>query len=307
MNDVLPPDAPQAAGGAANLMRRLCRPLRAASADELAALHRLRDDFGAAVETPAGWRTTYRPEWLQAARLREEIAAEVEILEETTSTSLAARQRTPPFFCFAEHQTAGRGRRGKQWLSLPGDALLFSTALPPPPSVAGLSVAIGAMLWKTLGGGRLRLKWPNDLLDLSGNKVGGVLSELTGDKLIVGVGLNLRMTSVLAARIAELDGGAHPAAGLNAAFSPPPSRHECAVRAAQALIETVSKFAAGGFAAFQSLAEQAHVCPVGGEMQGGGRFAGFDSDGALLLIDGGGGDGKTRRLVQPEQYHVAGG
>jgi len=101
--------------------------------------------------------------------------------------------------CLLHAQTAGRGTRGRQWLSRPGGSLTFSVSRPLPVSGSplGLSLAVGAVLAETfsrLGLGSVALKWPNDLL-YDGRKLGGVLVETrygAGHCLtVVGVGLNL--------------------------------------------------------------------------------------------------------------------
>jgi BirA family biotin operon repressor/biotin-[acetyl-CoA-carboxylase] ligase len=105
--------------------------------------------------------------------------------------------KTHPFEPFlgvvALSQTAGRGRRGRRWLSERGKGLYFSVLLPPLNknlTLAGL--AFGHAVYKTLAelSPRFCLKWPNDVY-ISGKKVAGVLPELLKDRLIVGVGINL--------------------------------------------------------------------------------------------------------------------
>ena len=106
----------------------------------------------------------------------------------------------------ADQQTAGRGRLGRSWQAEPGQALMFSLLLRPPPALQSperlaqlpMALALGA-----LAALRLRLpdpsaaalKWPNDLL-LAGRKAAGMLTELAwdeaGPRVIVGLGLNLR-------------------------------------------------------------------------------------------------------------------
>jgi BirA family biotin operon repressor/biotin-[acetyl-CoA-carboxylase] ligase len=100
----------------------------------------------------------------------------------------------------ADHQTAGRGRRGRTWESRPGASLLVSVVLRPVPPlvtlVAGLAAADAC---EAAAGVPVRLKWPNDVLSASavtgrgrpGGKLGGILSELVGDAAVVGLGLNL--------------------------------------------------------------------------------------------------------------------
>ena len=100
----------------------------------------------------------------------------------------------------ADNQTAGRGRRGRHWLSSPDCSLTFSLLWRLPPAVrsTGLSLAVGlavAQALEYLGIRGTGLKWPNDIW-LHGRKLGGVLIEVAFDNnglgLIIGIGLNLR-------------------------------------------------------------------------------------------------------------------
>ena len=98
-------------------------------------------------------------------------------------------------------QTAGRGRLGREWLSEPGQGLLFSLLarpnLPPEhavtlPLVAGLAVT---QVLRHLSYAEAGLKWPNDVL-LNERKVCGVLCEAQTsahgmEGIIIGVGLNI--------------------------------------------------------------------------------------------------------------------
>lgn len=131
--------------------------------------------------------------------------ATMEIFDVVDSTSAWLRRASPvpPAACLAECQTAGRGRRGRRWLSPFGAALYLSLAWrfeAGPGLLGGLSVAVGVMACEALerldvtGVG---LKWPNDLV-YGGAKLGGVLVEMTGEgegptTAIVGVGINVRM------------------------------------------------------------------------------------------------------------------
>ncbi len=102
------------------------------------------------------------------------------------STQALARGLPVGTVVLAEHQTAGRGRLDRRWETPPGAALLASWVLPAhplAPLAAGVACAQAC-------GERVRLKWPNDLL-LDGGKVGGILVERTGDRCIVGTGINL--------------------------------------------------------------------------------------------------------------------
>lgn len=120
---------------------------------------------------------------------------------ESTNDEAWARIDDPSARAVVAHrQTAGRGRRGRQWTSPPGTGLYLSWVARPsfPPAqgsalpllaavaVAELVVAAGARPW---------LKWPNDVW-IGDHKLAGVLSEAraAGDQwtAVVGVGLNLR-------------------------------------------------------------------------------------------------------------------
>ena len=80
----------------------------------------------------------------------------------------------------ADHQTAGRGRRGRTWTAPAGASLLVSVLLrPPAPLVGGVGMAVGLAMAEAveeLTGVDARLKWPNDLL-VADRKLAGILAE----------------------------------------------------------------------------------------------------------------------------------
>ena len=100
----------------------------------------------------------------------------------------------------AEAQTAGRGRRGRAWLSPPRKNLYFSIVLRPelPPARAPeLTLVASVAICEALrqAGVAAGIKWPNDLL-ASGRKIGGILTELAAEPdrvswAVLGVGLNV--------------------------------------------------------------------------------------------------------------------
>ncbi len=108
----------------------------------------------------------------------------------------------------AERQTAGRGRRGRNWHSAPGDSLTFSLLwrFPADTPLAGLSLAVGVALARsleTLGIAGIALKWPNDVL-LRERKLAGILIELASGPraerslaAVIGIGINLRLPADL--------------------------------------------------------------------------------------------------------------
>lgn len=98
----------------------------------------------------------------------------------------------------ADRQTAGRGRRGRAWVSEAGNlyASLLLKPRPTDPPRQQISFVTAVALHDTIAAlvpNRdigLQMKWPNDLL-LQGHKVSGILLESTGGALVVGVGVNL--------------------------------------------------------------------------------------------------------------------
>jgi len=135
------------------------------------------------------------------------------VLDTTDSTNNVVRseiEKDSPqgFVCFAERQSTGRGRHGRQWVSPFGRNLYMSLSWHFEEGAAaleGLSLAVGvcvASVVESFGVSNVALKWPNDIL-LDQKKVGGVLLEMMGDpvgrcQVVVGVGINLGMTEGLA-------------------------------------------------------------------------------------------------------------
>ena len=111
--------------------------------------------------------------------------------------------RDLPFVCFAEHQTKGRGRRGRHWISPEGANIYMSLAWPfklPVNNLGLLSLMQGVAVVQCLhqlGVETAEIKWPNDVL-VNGNKIAGILIETTAIrtnscKAVIGIGLNYRM------------------------------------------------------------------------------------------------------------------
>jgi BirA family biotin operon repressor/biotin-[acetyl-CoA-carboxylase] ligase len=105
----------------------------------------------------------------------------------------------------AEHQSAGRGRWGREWLSEPGRSLMFTVVLRPRFGVERsglLTIAAGVACAEGLArrtGLPMSLKWPNDVM-VEGRKVAGILAEsqLSGSALetaVVGMGINFEWPS----------------------------------------------------------------------------------------------------------------
>ena len=140
------------------------------------------------------------------AALRGRLGRPLRYLDEAASTNSEAlewaRAGAPEgALVVAGHQTAGRGRWGRDWFSPPGTALTFSLVLRPPldPSSAGLlTAAVGVACAVGIGSSsalRPRLKWPNDVM-LDGRKVAGILLESRVEAgrigaAVAGVGVNV--------------------------------------------------------------------------------------------------------------------
>jgi BirA family transcriptional regulator, biotin operon repressor / biotin---[acetyl-CoA-carboxylase] ligase len=101
----------------------------------------------------------------------------------------------------ADHQTRGRGRRGKTWSAAPAQNLLFSILLRPPasaPVVSALTLAVGLGVRGALAAWSrtpLRVKWPNDVL-AGERKLAGILCEAQFDgprqvAIVIGIGINV--------------------------------------------------------------------------------------------------------------------
>ena len=101
---------------------------------------------------------------------------------QTTAFDLAAEGAVDGTVVVADHQSAGRGRRGRAWTDAPGTSLLASILVRPrvPPSLLGtFSIATGVAVAEALRratGIEARLKWPNDVL-AHGRKLAGILVE----------------------------------------------------------------------------------------------------------------------------------
>ena len=106
------------------------------------------------------------------------------VVESTQSTAfeLAAGGAADRTVVVADHQSAGRGRRGRTWADVPGTSLLVSILVRPrltPALLATFSIATGVAVAEALDratGIESRLKWPNDVL-ARGRKLAGVLVE----------------------------------------------------------------------------------------------------------------------------------
>ena len=115
---------------------------------------------------------------------------EIKQFNSLTSTNITARDYPIGSIVMAETQTAGRGRYGRVWQSPRGNLYVSFVFESNPMRDKYLSFLTGLALAESLPEFNVRLKWPNDVL-LEGKKVAGILLETTGNKIIVGIGVNL--------------------------------------------------------------------------------------------------------------------
>ncbi len=144
----------------------------------------------------------------QLAKPTAELIEERELHLQTESTNELAidalRKGVNRGIYIAEQQTAGRGRRGRKWVSPFGSGIYFSLAWRFRCGVnelEGLSLVVGLAVKRVLdriGVAGVQVKWPNDLL-IQGAKLAGVLIEVQGDtaiesQLVIGIGINAALS-----------------------------------------------------------------------------------------------------------------
>lgn len=248
---------------------------------------------------------------LDADLVREAASCEglrVDTVDETGSTNQVLMEAAfgpdaaPPRLLAAARQTAGRGRRGRAWLTPEGRSVALSIAferraLREPPPV-GVSVAVGVAAAQALlrWAPDLRLKWPNDLLR-AGSKLGGVLVECRRsqpagaadgsaiERIVVGIGVNL-LAPDDAASIPQ------PACGLFDDATLPANAAETVIGIlAGSVVPAVRRFLVDGLAPFAAAwrrfdaLEGETVALVDGEhVLATGRALGLDDSGGLRLL-----------------------
>ena len=191
--------------------------------------------------------------------------------------ALAADDADSGTLIVADAQTAGRGRMGRTWRSEPGAGVWLTVIERPSSSKAleVLSLRTGIALAPALdrlAGGRVRLKWPNDLY-VGDDKLAGVLIEArwkdgAPEWVAIGVGINVRVPES-EPRAAGLRPGVARLAVLDAAVP--------AIRAAACTSGLLSDEELEVYADRDLAAGRVCVSPVAG------RVAGIDSSGALRV------------------------
>jgi len=208
---------------------------------------------------------------------------------------LAGQGQAAPFLVLAERQSAGRGRRGRQWVSPFAENLYYSLVLRVEGGMRqleGLSLVVGLAVMRTLqdfGVKGVGLKWPNDVL-VRGQKITGILLELVGDPadvchVVIGIGINVNMQAN--DQVDQEWTSMKREAGVTI------DRNRLVAMLSQQLQHELARHRRYGFAAFQEEWEQAHlwqgrkVSLIAGSTRVDGVVLGVDGQGGLRLeVDG---------------------
>lgn len=196
--------------------------------------------------------------------------------------------------CFAEYQTAGKGRRGRQWVSPYGCNIYLSILWrfqQGPAAISGLSLATGVAVIRALKQHRINgidLKWPNDIYS-QGKKLGGILVEVSGETdgpcaAVIGLGLNLWVPESQAQNIDQAWTDLSKITGRNRL-----SRNRLAGLLLNHLLPVIAEYESSGIKAY--LDEwRSYDCLSGkaatlfiGQQQFEGTVQGIDDNGMLLI------------------------
>ena len=237
--------------------------------------------------------------------LNSDVAArldQLEVFAEIDSTNSYLLQQPAPAagkhrVAIADHQTAGRGRQNREWISAPGASLCLSLAYTfssRPDNLPGLTLAIGVAAVNALsetGVDGVDLKWPNDIVARNG-KLGGMLAEaqFRGDAnatVVAGIGLNVDLPVTLIQDNASR--WSQRATDLNSLVATPPSREIISGALIDNFVNALRIFETSGFGPFiESWRHHDWLCgrritveQTNGSISG--TASGVDDDGALLL------------------------
>lgn len=238
------------------------------------------------------------PEWYQRLHYHDELGS-----TNDEAIALAEAGAGHGTVILADHQKAGRGRRGASWISGPGDGLLFSLILRPAFeqskwSRIALATGLGivAALRESVGVSA-KVKWPNDIY-IGNRKCAGILAEARGDFVVVGVGLN-----VMAAP--DTPCGSIPTVSLSDVARSPVSREKVLAAVLERVIAEVES-CGGDFG--RQAAGLREVCYLtgkaieftAGENRLAGLVRGISDDGSLMIEV----NGETRPYAQAAEIRT---
>ena len=272
-------------------------------------------------QTSKGYRLAPGVTALSAERIQSLLSAdararlEVLLVDWTLeSTNTRLLESLPPAagsaaVVLAEHQTGGRGRRGRGWVAPPGGAICLSLGwqyADMPADLSALSLVVGLCVVNALtavGVPGVSLKWPNDLVTGQG-KLGGILVEMRAESggpvhVVAGIGLNVALDETARAAVKATG---NTADDIRAHCTPAPDRNVIVAALLARLIPAFEGFPRHGFTPHL---ENWHACDAlhdhevrvenAGEITRG-IARGIDAHGALLVETPGG----VRRFISGE-------
>lgn len=216
----------------------------------------------------------------------------------------------------AEYQTAGKGRRGRTWVSPFAKNLYFSLVWRFTEGAAaldGLSLVVGLALVKalsSLGIEQVEVKWPNDLL-VNSRKLAGILLEMHGDasgecQVVIGVGVNVAMPEQASDSIDQ------PWTDLQRLSNKGISRNQLMSEVLNYLVPELDRFSENGFSVFRDEWQEIHayqnetVRLMLGKKEIVGKCLGVDARGALIVRHGGVLEHFHAGEISVRQHHESG-
>ncbi|GAB57035.1 BirA family transcriptional regulator, biotin operon repressor [Glaciecola punicea ACAM 611] len=222
---------------------------------------------------------------------------QIENLVSSTNDIVKAKSHSVPYVdsgycCLAEAQSAGRGRRGRNWVSPYASSLYLSMLwrfTGGHQAMTGLSLMVGVIINETLQSLEVlncQLKWPNDVYHEQ-KKLAGVLIEVEGQvgattSAIIGIGININLP-------ANVQGINQAFTDLSSITKKPISKNQLAAALIHKLWQNLPIFEAHGMAPFMArwkdcdLYYKKHITIVAGDKIITGTGNGIDNTGALLL------------------------
>lgn len=226
-----------------------------------------------------------------------ELVPSVNVFAEIDSTNAESLRRIKRgeregFVIASSAQSAGRGRRGRTWLSSANAGLYMSVAIPFPAAITNLqalslvtALSVHGAL-KSLYSLELQLKWPNDLL-VGNNKLAGILLERQqveeGAIIVFGIGVNVNIPDSDRAKIDR------PVTDLTSISDAVFELDILCGAIVNALVERVRLFCDEGFAPFQdqwNALDRYSGCDISieeGNSRTVGKSLGVDANGCLKL------------------------